>query len=302
MPTCATISVLLPVYNSARYLQVAVDSILSQSFENFELLALDGGSSDGSLSILRKLAAQDRRIQILSRDNCGLVLSLNEMIEIAGGRYLARMDSDDICRPTRFAKQVDYLNSHPECVAVGSRSLFIDPQGMPICEHLNELAHDEIDSAHMSGAGTRICHPSVMMRREAVIQVGRYDETYRYTEDLDLFLRLAEIGKLANLAEVLIEYRHHLASLCYTKVDEVKEYRERAVTAARRRRRVTSISELPGPAAKAESSLDLHRKWAWWALKAGYRMTARKHAAITFALDPINIESARLFACAMRGY
>lgn len=199
--TAPTISVLLPVYNSGRYIGAAIESVLAQTFDDFELFALDGGSTDKTLSILRKFETKDRRIRVISRENLALVPSLNEMIALAQGRYLARMDGDDICRPQRFEKQVAYLDTHSECVAVGSRSLFIDPQGMPICEHLNELTHDEIDAAHMSGrVGSRICHPSVMMRREAVLQVGLYDEVYRYAEDMDLFLRLAEIGKLANLA------------------------------------------------------------------------------------------------------
>ncbi len=301
--TGPTISVLLPVYNAQRYIRVAIESVLAQTFGDFELLALDGGSVDRSLSILRQFAARDPRIRVLSRENLALVPSLNEMIVAAKGRYLARMDSDDICRPQRFEKQVVYLDTHPECVAIGSRSLFIDPQGMPICEHLNELTHDEIDAAHMSGkVWSRICHPSVMMRRDAVVGVGLYDTEFRHTEDMDLFLRLAEIGKVANLPDVLIEYRHHLSSRCYTGVGDVTQYSKLAVRAARMRRGLPANIEVPVPETKSESSLDLHRKWAWMALKAGYRKTARRHAVMTFTMDPFNIESLRVLACAIRGY
>ena len=115
------------------------------------------------------------------------------------------MDCDDICFPQRFEKQIAYLDSHPDCVAVGSRILLIDTEGLPICEFIDELTHDEIDTKHLSGVGgCQICHPSATMRREAVVRAGKYREGYAPAEDLDLFLRLAEIGKLANLPDILI--------------------------------------------------------------------------------------------------
>ena len=134
------ISVLLPVYNAERYLGLAVESVLNQTFDDFELLAFDDGSSYQSLSILREFAAKDSRVRVSSRENRGpLVVALNEMIAIARGPYLARMDADDICRSQRFEKQVAYLEAHPECVMVGSKCLAIDPEGMPIREFVGHF-------------------------------------------------------------------------------------------------------------------------------------------------------------------
>src|SRR5437870_2605656 len=113
MSQAPMISVLLPVYNAQPYLQEALDSILAQSVADFELLALDDGSSDLSLRILREYERVDSRIRVISRENRGLVSTLNELISIARGRYLARMDADDICCPLRFRQQVDFLESNP---------------------------------------------------------------------------------------------------------------------------------------------------------------------------------------------
>lgn len=297
------ISVLMPVYNTARYARTAVESVLSQTFVDFELLALDDGSTDKSLSILREFAAKDHRVQILSRRNRGLVLTRNELIAAARGHYLAVMDSDDISRPQRFEKQVAYLDAHSDCVAVGSRSLIIDSAGLPIIESKNELTHNELDLAHVSEKfESRMCHSSVMMRREAVMHAGSYRGEYRFSEDLDLFLRLAEMGKLANLPEVLVEYRQHLRSVSFTDHDEQRYNAKQAVRAAWARRGIRGSLEKSELATKLETPADTHRKWAWWALSAGNLTTARKHATLALAKNPLNIENLRVLVCSIRGH
>jgi glycosyltransferase involved in cell wall biosynthesis len=301
-PTAPTISVLLPVYNADKYVRDAVNSILCQTYDDFELLAFDDGSTDRSLAILREFEVRDRRVRVFSRNNRGLVQTLNELIFIARGRYLARMDADDISRQHRFEKQLSYLESHPGCVAVGSASLLIDPDGRALCEHRYELSHDEIDRIHLSeNSSSRLCHPSTMMRREAVLKVGLYREEFRPVEDRDLFLRLAEIGQLANLPDILLEYRHHLDSVCYNYSDEQRSVGQRAVTMARLRRGMASHPEMQRPTASIASNADTYRKWAWWALSAGNVGTARKHAIAALVKEPLNIENLRVLACAVRG-
>jgi glycosyltransferase involved in cell wall biosynthesis len=298
-----TISVILPVYNAERYLRDAVASVLAQTFDDFELLAFDDGSTDRSLKILRGFEAKDGRVRALSRENRGLVQTLNELIGLARGRYLARMDADDVCRPQRFEKQIAYLESHTECVAVGTGFLLIDPNGRPIREHSYELIHDEIDKIHLSGEGfSRLCHPSTIMRKDAVLQIGLYREEFRLAEDLDLFLRLAEIGKLANIPDIMLEYRHHLGSVCYKYADEQRNVGQRAVEMARMRRGIVIHPEIHRSPANNASTADTHRKWAWWALSAGNVATARQHAIMALAKEPFNKENFRLFACAMRGW
>jgi glycosyltransferase involved in cell wall biosynthesis len=297
-----TISVLLPVYNAERYLSAAVESVLNQTFDDFELLAFDDGSSDRSLSILREFAAKDSRVRVLSRENRGYLVALNEMIAIARGRYLARMDADDICLPQRFEKQVAYLEAHSECVVVGSKCLAIDPEGMPIREFVGHFVHDEIDAALMSGEGqSRMCHPSVMMRRVAIVQVGCYREEYYFAEDVDLLLRLAEIGKLANIPEILILYRLHLKSVCHAHSEEQRNRGRQAVKMAWKRRGIDGVGGMADSTEKLETHADAHRRWAWWALSAGNLTTARKHAVKALAKDPFNIENLRVVACAIRG-
>src|SRR5690242_20811965 len=102
------VSVLMPVYNAEHYLQTAVESVLNQTFKDFELVAFDDGSTDRSLSMLRAFESKDARVRVISRENRGYLIALNEMIALARGEYLARMDADDICRPTRFEKQVKF--------------------------------------------------------------------------------------------------------------------------------------------------------------------------------------------------
>ena len=141
------------------------------------------------------------------------------------------------------------------------------------------------------------------MRKKAVMQVGLYRGECRNAEDIDLFLRLAEIGKLANLPDVLLDYRYHLASTSFTYNDELRNNTRQVVREARLRRGMTGIFEMPElePVKKHESREELHRKWAWWALSGGNVATARKHAILALLRNPINIENLRITACALWG-
>src|SRR5436305_9543595 len=123
------VSVLMPVYNAIRYIGVAVDSVLSQTFSDFEFIIVDDGSTDGSAEILREYAGRDPRIRLISRPNTGLGFALNEALAVARAPFIARMDADDECLPERFEKQIQYLRNHPECVLLGSRVLWIDSDG-----------------------------------------------------------------------------------------------------------------------------------------------------------------------------
>jgi glycosyltransferase involved in cell wall biosynthesis len=296
------VSVILPVYNAEAYLRAAIDSILAQTFPDFELLTLDDGSTDGSLAILRGYAASDPRVRVVSRENRGLVATLNELIAISKGRYLARMDADDLSRPQRLEKQVAYLESHPDCLAVGTQYLLVDPHGNPLCESANEITHEEIEAAHFATTQGRICHPRVAMRKDAVVQVGGYRSGTQFAEDLDLFLRLGEIGKLTNLPDVLFEYRHHLNSICYSRWVEQRTVAQGVVAAARARRGLPPVPQTIEFASVEDTTPEIYRKWAWWALSAGNVGTARRYAFKALALAPLNIENLHVAACAIRGH
>ena len=119
----------MPVYNAKRYLEEAIESILGQTFRDFEFLIIDDGSTDRSLAILKRYAAQDARIRLSSRTNAGYVVRLNEMLHQARGDLVARMDADDVALPERFAQQVEFLRSHPEVDVVGGAQERIDSNG-----------------------------------------------------------------------------------------------------------------------------------------------------------------------------
>ena len=213
------VSVAMPVYNSERYLAKAVESILEQTFTDFEFLIVDDGSTDSSRAILEQYSAA-MRIKLVSRPNTGYLVALNEMLGRARGQYVARMDADDVALPGRFERQVQYLDDHPECVRLGSRVIIIDPYGDPLQEMGEALTHEEIDDTLMTTEGQVIYHPSVMYRWQVVLELGCYRPEYYLTEDLDLFLRLAEVGRVASLAEPLLLYREHLHKIGYRRLDQ----------------------------------------------------------------------------------
>ena len=202
------ISVAMSVYNGERFLAEAIESILAQTFGDFEFLVLDDGSRDSTPDILADFAARDSRVRPIIRENRGLIASLNQLIAESRAPIIARMDDDDISSPERFALQHAFLEQNPGYGVVGSWSQDIDQEGNRItvsgCDH--PVTHAEMLAAIERG-GQLICHPSAMYRREVVQSVGGYHAAFRHCEDLDLWLRLASVTRLGNLTERLVQYR-----------------------------------------------------------------------------------------------
>jgi glycosyltransferase involved in cell wall biosynthesis len=296
------ITVLTPIYNNSPYMVQGIESILRQTYSNFEYVLVDDGSTDNSLEILREFERKDGRIRILSRPNTGYIGALNDGLALARASLIARMDADDVATPDRFEKQVRYLADHPECVAVGGRVLLIDSDGDPITEMCAERTHDEIDAAHLTEERGAFAHPALMIRREALRAIGDYRSEFPWAEDRDLFLRLAEVGRLANLPEVVLHYRQHLESIGYARAELQHASIAAAVRAARERRGLTMPERLNGRASFQQSVADAHRKWAWWALQARNVRTARKHAAAALRMQPFSVKSWRAMYCAWRGH
>lgn len=293
------VSVLMAVYNGATYLPAALDSVLRQSFTDFELIVIDDGSSDGAELILDRYAQRDERLVVVHRQNQGLVPSLNQALTLARGTYLARMDGDDLSLARRFERQVQMLESQPELVAVGTMTRLIDPQGWPIKPYCRIESHEDIDRQHLMGRGGMICHPSVMMRADTVRRVGGYRAEAMHAEDLDLFLRLAEVGRLANHREVLFEYRMQPSSIGHTKRAEQHASARWAIKDACQRRGIAVPEQVPPP--QAVSLVELHRKWAWWALSADNHRTALKHAGIALGKRPQDAKNWHALAIMLRG-
>lgn len=230
------VSVVMPVFNGEAYLRPAVASVLQQSLRDLELIVVDDGSSDGTLEILREMAGTDSRMRIISRPNTGIVGALNDGLAVARGMYVGRLDSDDIALPGRLEKQVLFLEQNPDVAIVGSMWLEISADGGLRSLRGEEYTHEEIEGALLRGKGAAMMHPTVMMRRQAVEKIGGYREQYKHVEDYDLFLRLAEIGRLANLAEPLIYRRMHDGSACVKHHVVQQELKRRVLheTASRR--------------------------------------------------------------------
>ena len=207
------ISVVLPVYNAEAYVREAVESILAQSFTDFELIAINDGSTDGSGAILRELAARDTRIVLVERPNDGLVSALNSGIKIARADLIARMDADDVSMPERFALQHDRMVQEPELAVLGSFIRVMDKAGDIIRLGEYPLTPKAVARCLEHG-GCPVAHPAVMMRRDAVLKVGGYRKAFCHAEDYDLWLRISDLGyAIASLPQPLLNYREHGANV-----------------------------------------------------------------------------------------
>lgn len=297
------ISVLMPVYNAEKYLKLAVASILNQSFTNFEFIIINDGSTDNTLAILESFAKQDKRIRLISRENKGLIATLNEGLILAKGPLIARMDADDISLPERFEKQLAYLESNPNYIAVGILANLIDSDGDLIGPFGDWLTHEEIDNAHIIGSGGAIIHPSAMIRRQYLINIGGYSEDYPHAEDLDLWLKLAEVGKLANLPDRLFQYRQHVGSIGYAhRQTQVQSSKKAVIEAGKRRKININFSDIENNKSEESSLAEIYIKWAWWALKAKNVSTSKKYAIKAILNNPFKLDVWKLLLCSIRGY
>ncbi|MEY2926560.1 MAG: hypothetical protein RL367_1037 [Pseudomonadota bacterium] len=207
------ISVAMSVYNNADFLALAIESILAQTFEEFEFLILNDGSSDESGAIIDRYAAQDSRIRAIHRDNQGLIVSLNELIGESRAPLIARMDGDDVALPDRFEKQIEFLRSHPDYGVTSTWTDDIDGDGNPYLVSGKEPPVTHADFLAAIDDGPLLCHPSVLYRRDLVQQVGGYHAAFKHCEDYDLWLRLAAVTKLGSIPERLMQYRHTLGQV-----------------------------------------------------------------------------------------
>jgi glycosyltransferase involved in cell wall biosynthesis len=227
------VSVLMPVYNGECYMREAIESILAQTFTDFEFIIVDDGSTDGTPAILAQYARHDPRMVILTNEaNRGLVPSLNRGLEAARGQYVARMDADDVSLPERLARQVAYLDQHPEVGVLGTNIAYIDAEG--------RLLHGgrPKDPQPLSPTLLRwlllwrcaIYHPTVMLRRSILAETGlAYDPAFRHAEDRDLWTRLGPYTLIASLPEVLVYYRVLSTSVCRVHRQEQRA-KDRAIT------------------------------------------------------------------------
>jgi hypothetical protein len=241
-PVTPRVSVVIPVFNGEAYLAEAVESVLEQTLEELELVAVDDGSRDASRAILEGFARADPRVRLLANEkNLGISAALNRGWRAARAPYIARLDADDVSLPDRLARQVEFLDAHPSVAVVGGAAIIIGVTGRRTSTMRFPTASRTIHSTLLRH--NCLAHPSVMLRRTALEEVGGY--RLAHVEDYDLWLRISERFDLANLSDPLILYRVHPGQLSFLVLEErVRE--ALAVRAAARIRLASGADPLAG--------------------------------------------------------
>ncbi|MBU1312777.1 MAG: glycosyltransferase [Alphaproteobacteria bacterium] len=199
------VSVVMPIYNGAADLRRALDSVLNQSFRNFEVIVINDGSKDRSAEVLAGVS--DPRVTVVHQENAGLAATLNRGLSMSRGELIARQDQDDLSHPERFARQVAYLDTHPDCILLGTAAEIWIGDEPTDRAHDHPLRHEILSFELLFN--NPFVHSSVMMRRDAVMAIGGYttDKARQPPEDYELWSRMARHGRVANLGERLLVYR-----------------------------------------------------------------------------------------------
>lgn len=301
-PEVPQVSILMPVFNTARYLGEALASVSNQTFGDFELVVIDDGSNDGSTQILQDFAAHETRMRLITRENRGLIATRNELLEVSRGELLAWMDSDDSSLPHRLDQQVAVFRRDSELVCLGSAAQCVDPEGHYLKIERWPVDAEQIIQAQLEGGAMRF--PTTMMRRSHALRVGWFREPFKIGEDLDFLLRLSQYGKMANLPDVLYLYRQHVASVCATLGSQWVVYRDQILKLAReRQQRGTDVLdeggvvqiEVPIGRNRAEMESQVYQSWAEQALENGNAYLAMRYACASAARWPVSIASWKAF-------
>lgn len=206
------ISVVIPAYNEQQFLGNAIESICRQTFEDFELVVVNNGSTDGTGQIIAEWSARDPRVRGLTLETASLHRSLREGVAFSRGAFIARLDADDVAASDRLQRQYEAMVRNPALGLLGTAAQVIGPNGksLGLIEHRTT---DEEIKRGLTHGGCPFVHSSVMMRRDVYLQAGGYRSGLNLAEDYDLWLRMAAITEMANLPEPLVNYRLHGDSL-----------------------------------------------------------------------------------------
>lgn len=295
-----TVSVLMPVYNAQQYVAEAVESILTQTFSDFEFIIIDDGSTDASLKILEAYAAKDERLCLSSRSNKGLTPTMNEMLGFAEGEFIAIIENDDVAVPERLARQVEFLQCRPDVICVSGAHELIDEKGRLLTRLELPEHNDQIQQLALAGHGS-ICHPGVMIRRAPLIKIGGYNKTMRMAHDLDLWLRLGEVGALANLKDTVVKYRLRTDSISGQNPIQQRREAQEACERAWQRRGIEGHFEATEPWRPGTDRSSRHRfmlQYGWWAFNSGQRKTAAIYGIRAIAARPFAVGGWKLLTCA----
>lgn len=283
------LSVLMPVYNCQAYLDEAILSIRNQTYIEFEFLIVNDGSTDNSLELIQRHAAEDDRIVVLDRPNGGIVHALNAGLERCQGKFIARMDGDDIALPERLAVQIRFLDENPDYVLVGTQIDIIDSQNNVIPTQDRPTQSAAIVRSCLEQGGGAICHPTFMLRAAAIRQIGGYQKSMQLAEDLDVILRLSEIGQVANVPERLLRYRIHTEQTSHSYNLDQTLACFAAVKEAGRRNNTDVRNFTSRMMAQA----------SWQATDLGERMQGIQFAIRSVAISPLSPQPYRTLARAL---
>ena len=222
-PTDPKITVLMPAYNAGKYLHAAIDSVLEQTFTDFELLIINDGSTDDTEKIIRSYS--DNRIRLINQSNQGIASALNIGLLNANADLVARFDADDICMPHRLAAQYEFLLTHPEYIIVGSDAEYMDMNGEFVFT-CRLPAHSNEEIQELTGNRCPFIHSAVMFRKAAILEAGAYD-THAYAfQDHLLWSKVIKNGKAGNLPQTLLRVRLNPESISIDERWRTKRFRE----------------------------------------------------------------------------
>jgi len=225
----------MAVCNAQRFLAEAIQSILDQSFADFEFIIVDYGSRDGSRAIIRDYAGKDSRIEYCEIPECVLPEARNAGCFRARGRYIAVMDADDVSLPDRLTMEVAFMDSHPQVALLGGAVEWIDSAGLPFHVHRHPVRNSEIQQELLTHSV--FWHPTTIMRKEAFDSVGGYRPVFVCAHDYDLAVRIAEKSECANLDQAVLKYRFHASQLSTDKQQKQALCKLAARASAAERRR-----------------------------------------------------------------
>lgn len=282
------VTIVIPVYNLDQYVANAVTSAQRQSYCGpMHIVICDDGSTDQSLKVVQEIADNANNIRVYHHENRGRAHTRNRLLELADTELVAWLDGDDLASPQWIESQVAFLQANDNCVAVSAHGYAMTADSLAIAPIMHPLEGDEIDRLHISGQASAFFQSCVVVRKSAVLQAGGYDFRYKCAEDYSLWLRMSEIGQLANVDEFHLFYRVHSTSANWTVNVEQRTQGHSIMNEARVRRGLPTLAQ-PASDIPAARKDDWNRRIYWInaALKSGNPYSALQMLLTALALHP----------------